>query len=170
MIKRNRLASLVVVCAVGAACMSAIADAPRTARPGASAALIAPYRTEIFNLLRKDPNIVDGKVYYQTGFAKQFDALLAASSLVKADKTRVPMKKRLLSGPTEEPLLLPDPATGTQWLLYDACQAHRCDEVSLRLLYDPATRRMVGKLNLEKQTEFLGAPTAGEQRLLEQTN
>lgn len=168
--KKNPLASLAVACALGAASMSAIADAPRASRPTAStsAASIAPYRTELFNLLRKEPNIIDGKVYYQAGFARQFDALLAASSLVKADKTGVSMKKRLLSGPTEPPSLQPDPATRAQWLLYDACQAHRCDEISLRLLYDPASRRMVGKLKLEKQSEFLGAPTLNEQRVLEQ--
>ena len=170
MIKKHRLASLLIAGAVGAACLNAIADAPRTGQLAASvsAAALQPYRTQLFNLLSKDANIVDGKTYYQAGFAKQFDALLASSSLAKADKIRVPLKKRLLSGPAPEPALQTDPATGAQWLVYSACQAHRCDEISLRLLYDPAARRMVGRLNLDKQTEFLGAPSAGEQRLLGQ--
>ncbi|MCD2517389.1 hypothetical protein LQ564_13825 [Massilia sp. G4R7] len=171
MIRKHRLASLLIACAVGAVCVGAIADSSRADKPAAAAvdaASLAPYQTQLFNLLSKDANIVDGKTYYQGGFAKQFDALLASSSLAKADKVRVPLKKRLLSGPAPEPTLRPDPATGAQWIVYDACQAHRCDEISLRLLYDPASRRMVGKLNLDKQTEFLGAPSAGEQRLLGQ--
>ena len=170
MSKRSCLASLVIMGAMGATCMGAIAEAPRAARPaagaGASAASIAPYRTELFNLVRKEPNILDGKVYYQPDFARQFDALLAGSRLVMADKAGVPMKKRLLSGPAEPPSLQRDPATGRQWLLYEACQAHRCNEVSLLLLYDTVTRRMVGKLQLDKQSELLGAPSAGEERLL----
>jgi hypothetical protein len=169
MIKKDRLASLVVVCAVGVACLSAIADAPHAERPtgSASTASIEAYRTPIFNLLSKNANVVDGKNYYRGDFAKQFDALLASSSLAKTDKTRVPLKKRLLSGPAPEPALQADLATGTQWIVYDACQAHRCDEISLRLLYDPASHRMVGKLNLDKQSEFLGTPSVSEQRLLE---
>jgi len=161
--KKQQMASLVLACAMGALCMSAIADAdkPTPVENGA-------YRTQLFNLLSQEKNIVDGKSHYQRCFAKQFDGLLASSKLAKADKTGISLKKRLLSGPAEEAALERDPATGTQWLVYDACQAHRCDEISLRLLYDPAARRMVGKLNLDKQSEFLGAPSAGEQRLLEQ--
>jgi len=152
--EKHRLAALLIMGAMGIACMNA----------GAGTTSAEPYRTQLFNLLDRDA--IDGKHYYQPGFAKQFDALLASSSLARADKTRVPLKKRLLSGPAPEAALLADPATGRQWLVYDACQAHRCDEISLRLLYDPAARRMVGKLNLDKQSEFLGVPSTDEQRLL----
>lgn len=170
MIKRHHLASLLIAAVTGTACMSSMADAPSKGQPVAiaSTAATGPYQTQLFNLLSKDASVVDGKRYYQSGFAKQFDALLASSSLAKADKTQVPLKKRLLSGPAPEPVLRADPITGTQWLVYDACQAHRCDEVSLRLLYDPASHKMVGKLNLNKHSEFLGAPSVGEQRLLDQ--
>lgn len=156
MLEKHRLAALLIAGAAGLAPMTA------------GAAPVEPYRTQLFNLLDKAPSVVDGKRHYQADFAKQFDALLASSSLARADKTGVPLKKRLLSGPAPEPALLTDPATGRQWLVYDACQAHRCDEISLRLLYDPASRRMVGKLNLDKQSEFLGTPSAAEQRLLGQ--
>jgi hypothetical protein len=168
MIRKNRFASLLIVSALGVACVTAIADAPRAGQPAASAAQLEPYRTQLFNLLSKDNNVVDGKNYYQGAFARQFDALLASSSLAKADKIRVPLKKRLLSGPAPDPTLRVDHATGNQWIVYDACQAHRCDEISLRLLYDPAARRMIGKLNLDAQSEFLGAPSTAEQRLLGQ--
>ena len=168
MTKLHRLVSLLIAGAAGAACLDAIADSPRVGQPAAaSAAVPQPYRTQLFNLLDKEAGIIDGKNWYQAGFARQFDALLASSSLAKADKVRVPLKKRLLSGPAPLPSLQTDPATGVQWIVYDACQAHRCDEISLRLLYDPAARRMVGQLKLDKQTEFLGAPSASEQRLLE---
>ncbi len=151
------LATLLLACAMGLACGSAAADAPRTPQP---------YRTQLFNLLAKEKNVLDGKSHYQAGFARQFDALLASSKLAKADKSSVPLKKRLLSGPAPEPSVLKDPATGTQWLAYDACQAHRCDEIALRLLFDPASGRMVGKLTLDGQSELLGAPSAAEQGLL----
>ena len=154
--EKHRLASLLAMGAMGVACMHAAATP------------VESYRTQLFNLLDKSPSVVDGKRHYQADFAKQFDALLASSSLARADKTGVPLKKRLLSGPAPEPALLAEPATGRQWLVYDACQAHRCDEISLRLLYDPASRRMVGKLNLDKQSEFLGTPSAAEERLLGQ--
>jgi len=158
MLDKHRLAALLVAGALGIACLDA----------GAGATPAEAYRTQLFNLLDKDASVIDGKRHYQAGFAKQFDALLASSSLARADKTRVPLKKRLLSGPAPEPALRTDPATGRQWLVYSACQAHRCDEISLRLLYDPASRRMVGQLKLDQQSEFLGAPSAGEQRLLGQ--
>jgi len=158
MLEKHRLAALLIAGALGVAALDAVAGTTP----------LEPYRTQLFNLLDKGANVIDGKRHYQAGFAKQFDALLASSSLARADKTRVPLTKRLLSGPAPEPALRTDPATGTQWLVYSACQAHRCDEVSLRLLYDPASRRMVGRLKLDQQFEFLGAPSAGEQRLLGQ--
>jgi len=169
MIMKRCLVSPLVIGAAGVIYMSAVAEASRMGQsPVATARTIEPYRTQLFNLLSKDDNVVDGHNYYQGGFDKQFDALLASSRLAKADKTRIPLKKRLLSGPAPEPALRTDPTSGTQWIVYDACQAHRCDEIALCLLYDPTSRRMVGKLNLDKRFEFLGAPSAGEQRLLGQ--
>jgi hypothetical protein len=156
MIDKHRLALLLVA---GALC-----EAGLTAR----AAPPDPYRTQLFNLLAKDASVIDGKTYYQAGFAQRFDALLASSSLARADENRVPLRQRLLSGPAPEPALVADPATGVRWLVYDACQAHRCDAVSLRLLFDPASRRMVGRLQLDRRFEFLGAPSVVEQRLLDQ--
>lgn len=108
------MAPLLIAGAVSVFCMSATADAPHARHPDvvSGAAALKPYRTQLFNLVVDDADVLDGKNYYQAGFAKQFDALLASSSLAKADKTRVPLKKRLLSGPAPQPALLADPATG----------------------------------------------------------
>lgn len=169
-LEKYRLASLLIAGAASVVCTSATAGAPHAHRPDAmgGAAAVKPYGTQLFNLVVDSADVVDGKNYHQAGFAKRFVALLASSSLAKSGKTRVPLKKRLLSGPATQPALLADPATGRQWLVYDTCQAHRCDEISLRLLYGPASRRIGGKLNLDKQFEFLSTPSAAEQHLLGQ--
>jgi hypothetical protein len=128
---------------------------------------MALYKIQLFNLLTNEKSILDKKNYYQPAFAAQFDALLASSALAKADKTRVALKKRLLSGPASEASVVTDLPGGRQFLYYDACQAHRCDDTSLGLLLDPVSRRMIGKLNLDKQSEYLGAPSESEKRLLQ---
>jgi hypothetical protein len=134
----------------------------------AIAAPAAQYETQLFNLLSDKPGIIDRKNHHDAGFEARFDALLASSRLAKVDKNKVALKKRLLSGPAAEGAPLDVPGSPEQWLYYTACQAHKCDEVSLELLFDTASQRMVGKLQLEKQFEHLGAPSEAEKRVLDQ--
>jgi len=150
-----------LACILGATCAASAAAEP------SNAAALAPYQTQLFNLLTNGKSILDKKNYHQPAFSARFDALLASSSLAKADKTGVSLKKRLLSGPAAEGAVLTGLPGGRQFLYYDACQAHRCDDTSLGLLFDPASGRMVGKLNLDKQSEYLGAPSESEKRLLQ---
>ena len=163
MTRNSSLLTYWVACILGTG--SATAE-PLPAAPS-SAAAMAPYETQLFNLLTNEKSILDKKNYYQPAFAAQFDALLASSALVKADKTGVPLKKRLLSGPASEASVVTNLPGGRQFLYYDACQAHRCADTSLGLLFDPVSRRMVGKLNLDKQSDYLGMPSESEKRLLQ---
>jgi len=125
----------------------------------------APYDTQLFNLLENRKNVIDGRNYYRKDFAQAFDALLATSTLSKADDNKVSLKKRLLSGPAAEPQTASQ--GGKQFLYYGACQAHMCDETSLGLIYEPATGRMAASLRLNGRQEYLGAPAPAEQALLD---
>ena len=166
MIMNSSLLAYGMACILGVACATAVTAELRPAAP-LSAAAVAPYETQLFNLLMNQRSILDKKNYYQPAFAAQFDALLASSALAKADKTKVSLKKRLLSGPASAGSVVTDLPSGRQFLYYDACQAHRCDDTSLGLLFDPVSRRMIGKLNLDKQSEYLGAPSDSEKHLLQ---
>ena len=132
---------------------------------GAAPAANAPFNTQLFNLVENKKNIIDGRNYYRKEFAQAFDALLAQSKLAKADDVKVPLKKRLLSGPAGEPVAVTE--AGRQYLYYRACQAHMCDETNLGLLYEPAAQKMTASLRLHGKQEHLGAPAAAERALLD---
>ncbi len=134
-----------------------------TAIPGPA----APYSTQLFSLLTNGSSPVDGKNHYQKEFDQQFDAMLAQSALAKAAKPGVPLKQRLMSGPQPEPLTLQDKAGGQQYVYYEACQAHACDDTSLVVLYAPASRAMLGRLHLDGKEEYLGSPSVREKALLD---
>lgn len=85
-----------------------------------------------------------------------------------ASSTFVPLKKRLLSGPAPEPVVLQDASSLRRYVGYAACQAHACSDTHLRLLYAPASKAMVGRLALAGKVEFLGKPSLAERALLEQ--
>lgn len=139
------------------------------AEPAGTPTDIAPYNTYLFSLLTNKKSLADSKNHYQQGFDQSFDAMLAASALAKAAAPGVSLKKRLLSGPQPEPVLVQDKGTGRQYVYYEACQAHACAETSLALLYAPATKTMLGRLRLDGKVDYLGNPTATEKALLDQT-
>lgn len=144
-----------------------IAALAQDGRNAPATAAVAPYHTQLFNLLINKKSLVDGKNHYRKDFDKAFDALLAQSRLAKADDVPVPLKKRLLSGPAGEPETVSEPGSGRQFLFYKACQAHACDETNLGLLYEVATGNMVGVLRLDGKTEYLGNPAQPEKALLD---
>jgi hypothetical protein len=125
----------------------------------------ASYNTQLFNLVENRKSLVDGRNHYRKDFSQSFDRLLAQSQLAKADDVKVPLKKRLLSGPAGEPETVTD--GGREYLYYRACQAHMCDETNLGLLYEPAAGRMTAVLRLKGKQEYLGAPAPAERVLLE---
>lgn len=157
------LSPLLALCIIGA---TGIGNA---AAPAGTPADVAPYNTYLFSLLTNKKSLADGKNHYQQGFDQSFDAMLAASPLAKAAAPGVSLKKRLLSGPQPEPVLVQDKGTGRQYVYYEACQAHACDETSLALLYAPSSKRMVGRLRLDGKVAYPGDPTAAEKTLLDQT-
>jgi hypothetical protein len=156
--------TLLAAACIGGAGAGACAVAAVAAPPAST----AKYETQLFNLLSDKPGIIDRKNHHDAGFDAGFDQLLASSRLAKVDKNKVALKKRLLSGPAAEGKPLDVPGSPGQWIYYTACQAHRCDEVSLGLLFEPASGRMVGKLHLDGQFEHLGAPSEAEKRVLDQ--
>jgi hypothetical protein len=140
---------------------------PVAAKPGvATAAQLAPYNTQLFNLLINKPSPVDGKNHYQKQFEQDFDALLAQSRLASASKVAAPLKKRLMSGPQPDATIVTDKTGARHYLYYEACQAHACDDTSLALLYAPATNSMRARLHLDGKDEYLGNPDAAEKALL----
>lgn len=158
---------------VAAALIAALAlDACNAAEPVAakpamtSAAQLAPYNTQLFGLLINKPSPVDGKNHYQKQFDQAFDALLAQSKLAKASKVAAPLKRRLLSGPQPDAAVVTDKAGARQYLYYEACQAHACDDTSLALLYSPASNTMRARLHMYGKDEYLGNPDAAEKALL----
>lgn len=156
MIKTKMLALVVSVMALNA-CHAADAG---------PAAQLAPYNTQLFSLVMNAKSPVDNKNHYQKQFDQAFDALMAQSALVKASKNKVAIKKRLMSGPQPDPAIVQDKASGRQYLYYEACQAHVCDETSLALLYAPDAKAMLGRLHMDGKDEYLGNPNAAEKALL----
>lgn len=99
-------------------------------------------------------------------FAQRFDTLLRTSSLVPSRVSAKTLKKRLLSGPQPLPKLVRDRYSGNEYFYYRACQAHACNETNLGLLYHPESRRMLGQLTVDTQTETLGDASESEKSLL----
>jgi hypothetical protein len=131
------------------------------------AASAAPYNTELFNLLLDQKSPVDGKNHYQKQFDTAFNTMLAQSALAKSGNPGVSLRKRLLSGPQAEAIILRNKVSGQLYVYYEACQAHMCDETRLAVLYAPASNAMLGKLHLDGKDEYLGNPGASEKRLLD---
>lgn len=149
-----------------ALCVSLLALNACNAAEPASSAQLAPYNTQLFSLVMNSASPVDNKNHYIKQFDQALDALLAQSALARASKNKVPLKKRLMSGPQPDPAIVQDQGTGRQYVYYQACQAHVCDETSLALLYAPASKAMLGRLHLDGRDEYLGNPTAAEKVLL----
>lgn len=130
---------------------------------------IAPYNTQLFSLLMNKKSPVDGKNHYRQEFQRAFDAMLSQSTLPEAAKSPVPLKKRLLSGPQPDAAVLQDSLSGIQYVYYEACQAHDCDQTNLAVLYSPQSQAMFGRLHLGGKDEYLGNPSPTEKRLLDQS-
>lgn len=161
--------SVVVFCIAIASSTFAHADGAVKPVPIAVAPLDeARYKTYLFNLLIDQKSLIDGKNHYDPDFARRFDALLVNSVLAKTAAPGVALKKRLLSGPAPEPVVLQDASSLRRYVGYAACQAHACSDTHLRLLYAPASKAMVGRLALAGKVEFLGKPSPAERALLEQ--
>jgi hypothetical protein len=130
---------------------------------------ISPYNTYLFNLLTNKKSLVDGKNHYRRTFDQSFDAMLATSNLAKSSPSAVPLKKRLLSGPQPEPVLVRQKNNRLQYVIYEACQAHACDITKLTVLYSPDLKKMLGRLHLDGKIEYLGNPTPAEKAMLDQS-
>jgi|SRR5471030_132809 len=166
---KNKFVLAAVLCAslsVSAltACTAAESGSGDTA---ADQAAIASYNTQLFSLLMNKKSPVDGKNHYQKEFDLAFDTLLAKSALAKSTKLAVPLKKRLLSGPQPEPAVVQDKHSGRQYVYYEACQSHACDETNLALLYAPVSKTMLARLHLDGKDEYLGDPSPAEKTLLD---
>lgn len=166
--KSNKTMARVAAALVAALVLNACdAAEPVAAKPGiAPAAQLAPYDTQLFSLLINKPSPVDGKNHYQKKFDQSFDALLAQSQLAKASKVATPLKKRLMSGPQPDAAVVTDKAGGRQYLYYEACQAHACEDTSMALLYAPTSGNMRARLHIDGKDEYLGNPDAAEKALL----
>ena len=142
------------------------ADSAAVNAPGVSSA-VAPYQTQLFNLVMNKKSLVDGKNHYQKSFDQRFDAMLASSALAKQQPATVSLKKRLLSGPQPDAVLVRDKTSGREYVVYQACQAHACDETSLAVLYAPVSQAMSGRLTMHGKVEYLGNPGNAEKSLLD---
>ncbi|GJI96539.1 hypothetical protein RugamoR57_32570 [Duganella caerulea] len=166
---KNKLALATVLCtslllSTLGACTAAESG---SGQPAADQAAIAAYNTQLFSLLMNKKSPVDGKNHYQKDFDLAFDALLAKSTLAKSAKPAVPLKKRLISGPQPDPTIVQDQHSGRQYVYYEACQAHACDETNLALLYAPSSKTMLARLHLDGKDEYLGDPSPAEKTLLD---
>ena len=153
-----------VFIAVSSICSAA--DSAAVNAPGVSSA-VAPYQTQLFNLVMNKRSLVDGKNHYQKSFDQRFDAMLASSTLAKQQPSTVSLKKRLLSGPQPDAVLVRDKRSGHEYVVYQACQAHACDATSLAVLYAPDSQAMSGRLNMHGKVEYLGNPGNAEKNLLD---
>lgn len=116
---------------------------------------LSKYQARLFELI--DPD----EAPYDAVFAAQLDALLAPHR--KGEKRLV---ERLTSGPTTRGRQVA--LRGAAYIYYGVCQAHQCDTTTLELLYDPARRRMVGKLLDRCNAQWLGQPDREEMAALEE--
>lgn len=167
--KKSNTVTVKMAAALVAAMVLNTGDAAETmaAAPQiATAAQLAPYKTQLFGLLINKPSPADGKNHYQKQFDQGFDALLGQSRLAKASSVAVPLKKRLMSGPQPDAAVVTDKSGARQYLYYEACQAHACDDTNLALLYAPASKSMRVRLHIDGKDEYLGNPDATEKALL----
>ena len=115
----------------------------------------ARYQARLFELV--DPD----EARFDAAFSKQLATLVAPQ--MKRQKNFL---DRMLSGPATNGRYLVSGKRG--YVYYAVCQAHQCDTTTMELLYEPATRRMVGKLLDHCAAQWLGQPDEEEQRLLQQ--
>lgn len=147
------------------------ADAPATpiyreSKPTEACATCTAFDTELFNLLINRNSIIDGKNHFNKSFSNSFDLLLSGSKLSTPKENSASLRKRLLSGPAPKPIYISDVVTGKQYIYYEACQAHACDETNLALLYEPLSKAMRARLFANNQYEFLGNVSQQEMQLL----
>jgi hypothetical protein len=127
---------------------------------------LAPYNVELFNLLLNRKNVVTGVNGFNKEFAASFDKLLREALPNGSAQDHAFLKKRLLSGPEGTPRSLT--VNGKQYLAYDACQAHACDQTRLTLLYAVQSKAMFAALRIDGVPQILGHPAPAEQALLKQ--
>jgi hypothetical protein len=116
---------------------------------------LARYQARLYEL--SDP----GEKKYDATFANQLHTLVSPQ-LARESK----FLARLTSGPA---------APGTHfvagersYVYYGICQAHQCDTTTMDVLFDPASKRMVGKLLDACIPQWLGRPDSAEMTLLDQ--
>jgi hypothetical protein len=136
------------------AASSAAKSAPQV-HEQASPAEAARYQARVFELV--DPD----EARFDPVFSKKLVTLLAPQ--LKRQKNFL---DRMLSGPATNGLYLVSGNRG--YVYYAVCQAHHCDTTTMELLFDPATKRMVGKLLDQCSAQWLGQPDQEEQLLLQQ--
>lgn len=125
----------------------------------------SPYNKRLYEILGHHHTVQGGSSEHND-FARRVDTLLRTSSHVPPGVSAKTLKKRLLSGPQPLPRLVRDRNSGNDYLYYRACQAHACNETNLGLLYHPESRRMLGQLTVDTQTETLGDASESEKSLL----
>jgi hypothetical protein len=152
------------LCATFAPTVHASGEIPT--ETAAIAPAVAPYNVELFNLLLNRKNVVTGVNGFNKEFATSFDKLLREALPKGSAQDHAFLKKRLLSGPEATPRSLM--VNGKQYLAYDACQAHACDQTRLTLLYAVQSRAMFAALNIDGVRQVLGNPAPAEQALLKQ--
>lgn len=130
---------------------------------GAPPAKFEIYRTELFNLISREPSIIDGKSHYNEKFSAAWRELMT-----KEERSSPELERRLLSGPGAE---------GTYWstghqesFTYTACQARSCSETNLILAFEPQTFQMSGLLTDRCKARWIGSPSELIKSLLEKNS
>jgi hypothetical protein len=118
-------------------------------------AALVRYEARLFELTEP------GEKKYDAGFAGLLRALVAPQTAKNAK-----FLARLTSGPTDVGSYF---ATGQRgYVYYGICQVHQCDTTTMDILFDPVSKRMVGKLLDRCVPQWLGQPDNAEMALLDQ--
>jgi len=112
------------------------------------------YQAKLFELIEAD------EPKYDADFAKRFAGMLAPYN-----KEHRNFRKRITSGAASDGS--PVQSGGRSYVHYSICQAHQCDNTTMDVLFDPASKRMVAKVVDRCVSEWLGTPDAAEQVLLD---
>lgn len=152
-----RGALAVLVFAAQAACAEHAAE-PRPAAaqlPSTQAAPadLARYQVRLFELIDKYRD------RYDAAFTRQLRTLLAPQ--LKRQKNFL---DRMTSGPTAAGRVVK--VGQRSYVYYGICQAHQCATTTMDLLYEPAGRRLVGKLLDQCAPQWLGQPDSEEMAVL----
>lgn len=135
------------------------------AKAGVSPTL-SVFDTALFNLLRNQKNVIDGKNYFDKEFSTSFDRLLRNAPGVSDERKLAALRKCLLSGPASKPDFIS--ANGKRYFYYEVCQAHACDSTRMGLLYDVESKAMRAELMIDGAVGYLGNPSVAEVDMLHQ--